>query len=153
MGQIKMHFFINAPLEQVWRFGLDQGRMPEWQPNIVRVKKSGLFKSLSKPSYTLVYKLGFFEVESPIDIVDLLPYELVRTRGRTPIGGEFTACTKMKAVETGTIVDYHMDYQLPGGFLGRSLDRLIFNKGFENYVRRTNAAYKALAEKLTTRDS
>ncbi len=43
-------------------------------------------------------------------------------------------------------MQYRMDYRLPGGLLGRWLERLIFQRAFEHYVRRTNENYKRCAE-------
>ncbi len=148
MGAIRTNFYVEAPLEQVWAFALDPERIPEWQPKIAAIKD--VFPPGRAPargtSYTLVYRFGIFRRRSPVEILHVEPLKMVETLGRIPLGGVSITRTQMWPDGPGTSVQYRLDYRLPGGFLGRWLDRLIFQPSFERDTRRANANYKRCAE-------
>ncbi len=148
MGAIHINYYIEAPVERVWAIGLDLERIPEWQPNVTRVKN---VQPPGPPargtSYTLVRRYGFFRSNSPVEIIHVEPLKVVDTVGRTPLGGVFISRTQMWPDGDGTSVQYRMDYRLPGGFLGRWLERLVLQASFERHARQRSANYKRCAEK------
>ncbi len=146
MSIIKLNFDVDKPLAEVWDFGLDSSRIPEWQFDIAAVKgASGPIQGVGY-SYTLVYKMWGRSFDSPVQIMRFEPPHILQTSGRTPIGGYFRSTTHMQARELGTQVDWQMEYQLPMGFIGKILDFLIFRKAFEQTVRKYNDNFKAVAE-------
>ncbi len=146
MSTIKIGFDVERPLSEVWHFGLDSSRIPEWQFDISDVKGvSGPIQGVGY-TYTLIYHMWGRDLDSPIQVTRFEPPHTLETSGRTPIGGSFRSTTHMKAIESGTHVDWQMDYQLPLGFIGSMLDVLLFRKAFENTVRKYNDNFKAVVE-------
>lgn len=146
MSIIKLNFDVQKPLLEVWQFGLDSSRIPEWQFDITDVKgAAGPVQGVGY-AYTLVYRMWGKDFESPVQITRFEPPQTLETSGRTPIGGYFRSITQMRSLEVGTHIDWQMEYQLPLGLIGKILDYLIFRKAFENTVRKYNENYKAIAE-------
>ncbi len=56
MGYIRLNFFVNAPIEEVWAFGLQAEKIPLWQYDVVRIE--GITGTIDHKGteYTLVYK-------------------------------------------------------------------------------------------------
>lgn len=146
MPTIRLNFDVDKPLSEVWQFGLDSKRIPEWQFDISAVKDAtGSIAALGH-AYTLVYRMWGRDFDSPVQIMRFEPPHTLETSGRTPIGGFFRSTTHMQAVESRTHIEWQMEYQLPLGFIGKILDALIFRKAFENTVKKYNDNFKAVAE-------
>ncbi len=146
MSTIKLEFDVDKPLSEVWQFGLDSKRIPEWQFDISAVKDvTGPIEGLGRV-YTLVYRMWGRDFDSPVQITRFEPPFTLETSGKTPIGGFFRSSTHMQAVGSGTHIEWQMEYQLPLGLIGKLLDLLIFRKAFENTVRKYNDNFKAVAE-------
>ncbi len=146
MSTIRLNFDVDKPLSDVWLFGLESKRIPEWQFDISAVKDAtGPIAALGH-AYTLVYRMWGRDFESPVQITRFEPPHTLETSGRTPIGGFFRSTTHMRAVEAGTQIEWQMEYQLPLGLIGKVLDGLIFRKAFENTVKKYNDNFKAVAE-------
>jgi uncharacterized membrane protein len=143
---IKLSFDVSKPLSEVWEFGLDSNRIPDWQFDISSVKSANAAIQGVGDAYTLVYHMWRRDFDRPVQITRFEPPHIMETSGRTPIGGLFRSTTQMQATASGTHVDWQMDYQLPFGLIGKALDLLIFRKAFENTVRKYNDNFKALAE-------
>ncbi len=146
MSTIKLGFDVNRPLSEVWQFGLDSSRIPEWQFDIAAVKgANGPIQGVGY-AYTLVYRMWGRDFDSPVQVTRFEAPHTMETSGKTPIGGFFRSTTHMQESDSGTHVDWQMEYQLPMGLLGRILDLLIFRNAFERTVRKYNDNFKALAE-------
>ncbi len=146
MTMIKLEFDVDRPLSEVWQFGLDSSRIPEWQFDISAVKDiSGPIAGVGH-AYTLVYRMWGRDFDSPVQITRFEPPHTMQTSGKTPIGGFFRSTTHMEPVGSGTHVDWQMDYQLPLGIIGTLLDYLVFRKAFKNTVKKYNDNFKAVAE-------
>lgn len=146
MSTIILEFDIDKPLSDVWHFGLDSKRIPEWQYDISSVKDiTGPIEGVGH-AYTLVYRMWGRDFDSPVQITRFEPPHTLETSGKTPIGGFFRSTTHMHEFESGTHVQWQMEYQLPFGLIGKLLDYLIFRKAFENTVRKYNNNFKAVVE-------
>ncbi len=146
MSTIKLDFDVNKPLSDVWQFGLDSTRIPEWQFDISAVKDSNGFIAGVGHSYTLVYRLWGRSFDSPVKVTRFEPPHTIETTGKTPIGGLFRSSTHMQLVGLMTHIEWQMEYQLPLGFFGKILDSLVFRKAFEKTVRKYNDNFKAVLE-------
>ncbi len=146
MSTIHLSFDVQKPLEEVWEFGLQTERIPEWQFDIAGVDE--VQGSIHSPgyAYTLIYRIAGRDLRSPVQVTRFEPPTLIETSGRTPIGGVFCSTSRMQAAAQGTRVDWQMEYQLPLGIIGRFLDWLIFRRAFRETVRKYNENFKAIAE-------
>jgi hypothetical protein len=146
MSKIYLDFDVDKPLSEVWQFGLDSRRIPEWQFDISEViEEAGPITGVGH-AYTLVYQMWGKKFNSPVQVTRFEPLHTIETSGRTPIGGFFRSSTHMRAIELGTHIEWQMEYQLPLGFIGKLLDLLIFRKAFEDTVKKYNDNYKAVVE-------
>ncbi len=146
MSIINLDFNVGKPLPEVWQFGLDSQRIPEWQFDISEVKEvAGPITGVGH-AYTLVYQMWGKRFDSPVRVTRFEPPHTIETSGKTPIGGFFRSTTHMDEIGTGTHIEWQMEYQLPLGLIGKLLDFLIFRKAFESTVRKYNDNYKAILE-------
>jgi uncharacterized membrane protein len=146
MPIINLEFNVDKPLAEVWQFGLDSKRIPEWQYDISAVKNTtGPIAGVGQ-AYTLVYRMWGRDFDSPVQITRFEPAQTIETSGKIPIGGFFHSTTHMQAVGAGNYIEWQMEYQLPLGFIGKFLDFLIFQKAFENTVSKYNDNFKAVIE-------
>lgn len=146
MSMIKLSFDVDKPLSEVWQFGLDSTRIPEWQFDISAIKgATGPIQGVGY-SYTLIYRMWGRAFDSPVQITRFEPPHTLQTTGRTPIGGVFRSTTHMQPIKLGTHVEWQMEYQLPLGVIGKMLDFLLFRSAFERTVRKYNDNFKAVAE-------
>lgn len=146
MSTIKLSFEVDKPLSEVWQFGVDSSRIPEWQFDISAVRGASEPIQGVGYSYILIYRIWGRAFDSPVHITRFEPPQLLETSGRTPIGGFFRSTTQMQPAGSGTHVDWQMEYQLPLGIFGKMLDFLLFRKAFERTVRKYNDNFKAVAE-------
>ncbi len=144
MSTIILEFDVDKPLSEVWQFGLDSKRIPEWQFDISEVKEVTGPITGAGYAYTLVYQMWGKHFDSPVRVTRFEPPNMIETSGKTPIGGFFRSTTQMQAVEPGTHVTWQMEYQLPLGVIGKLLDFLVFRKAFENTVKKYIDNYKAV---------
>ena len=146
MSTIRLSFDVDKPLSEVWKLGLDSERIPEWQFDVSAVKDAT--GSLAGPgyTYTLVYRMWGRDFDSPVQITRFEPPHTIETSGITPLGGFFRSTTHMQTIESRTHVEWHMEYQLPLGVIGKLLDFLIFRKAFKNTVKKYCENFKAVAE-------
>ncbi len=146
MSTIHLDFYVDKPSSEVWQFGLDSQRIPEWQFDISAVKDaSGPITGVGH-AYTLVYRMWGRDFDSPVQVTRFEPPNTIETSGMTPIGGIFRSTTHMQALGSGTQIEWQMEYQLPLGFIGKMLDFLIFRKAFKDTVRKYNENFKAVVE-------
>lgn len=148
MGNIKFEVIVNAPLQQVWDLGRTASRIPEWQFDISSVEDCPGQVEQAGTRYILIYMKAGRRLASPVEVTRYEPEKhFIETTGKTPIGGYFRSSTRMESEGSSTRVMWNMDYELPGGFIGRALDIIIFREGFRRTVRRYIANLKALAER------
>ncbi len=149
MGYIRLNFFVNAPIEEVWIFGLQADKIPLWQYDVVRIK--GITGAIDRAGikYTLVYKKAGRLLDSPVEVSRFEPEnKTIETTGITPLGGYFKSKTVMeKSGDTVTHVKWEMDYRLPGWLVGVLLDKLLFKRAFKMTVQKYNANFKDIIEK------
>lgn len=148
MGFIKLDFLVAAPVEHVWKFGLQAEKIPQWQFDVIAVKGIRGPIDHKGAKYILVYKKAGILLDSPVEVSRFEPENLtVETTGQTPLGGYFKSCTTMRAInEQATRVDWVMDYKLPGWIFGVLMDRLLFEWAFRKTVQKYNRKFKMLAE-------
>ena len=106
MVTIRLNFQVDAPLQMVWAFGLALDRIPDWQPDIVKVKNILGETGQVGVRYTLVYRIAGLRYDSQVEVKEIQPEQLIRIQGRMPIGGCFTSFTVMEPSGIGTDVQY-----------------------------------------------
>ena len=152
MGYIKLDFYVNVAIKEVWLFGLQAEKIPLWQFDVVRVK--GITGTIDRAGtkYTLVYKKAGRLLESPVQVSRFEPENYtIETTGITPMGGFFKSTTVMeKSSDTITHIKWDMIYRLPGWFIGVLLDKLLFERAFKMTVEKYNFNFKNIIEKEYT---
>ena len=149
MGFIRLNFLVNAPIEEVWIFGLQAEKITLWQYDVVRVKGITGVIDRAGIKYTLVYKKAGRLLDSPVEVTRFEPKNnIIETTGITPLGGYFKSKTVMeKTNDTMTHIKWEMNYRLPGWFIGVLLDKLLFERAFKMTVQKYNQNFKNIIEK------
>jgi hypothetical protein len=97
VGFIKLDFDVAAPVEHGWSFGLQADKIPKWQFDVVAVR--GISGQIDRKGtrYTLVYRKAGILLNSPVEVSRYETENLaIETMGRTPLGGCFRSCTRMR---------------------------------------------------------
>lgn len=97
MGYILLDLIVNAAIKDVWHFGLQAEKIPQWQYDVVKVKGIAGTIEHSGTKYTLVYKKAGRLLESPVEVSRFEPENYtIETTGITPIKGFFKSTTVME---------------------------------------------------------
>jgi carbon monoxide dehydrogenase subunit G len=146
MGTIHSTVRIGRPPEAVWAALVDPERFVAWKQGVVSVDRADV--PLDRPGATYDVTLSAFgrrvparfemrEVERPVRLVQVG----VTSRGTT------TTTNRLRAADAGgTILDFQLRYDLPGGPLGALIDRLVVRRVLEREMDQSHARLRALLE-------
>jgi len=150
--RIEKSIEIRAPTEKVWEM-LAFERFPEW---LDECKNSEYTSKVRTPEDK--YRVGASahitekHVEYDLEVTESLENEKIAfrskgmRRGRVK-GPTMTLTHTLKPVEEGTKLTYAMDYEMPGGILGKGLDKLFGEKHAEKGIEKSLSSLKSILEK------
>jgi len=149
LTRIEKSIEIKAPPEKVWEM-LAFDRMPEWMDEWESIKYTSEVRT-PEDKYRVGASAHVTEkhVEFDLEITEVLKNEKITARSKGMGGGRVTMTLTyvLKPVEEGTRLTYAMEYEMPGGILGRTLDRLLGEKHAEKGVERSVDNLKTILEK------
>ena len=150
MVRIEKSVEIRAPPDRVWEM-LAFDRMLEWMDEWKEVKYISEIQT-SKDKYEVGTSAHVNEkhVEFDLEITESLENEkivaLSKSKGRMK-GPDMTLTYTLKPVEIGTKLTYTMEYEMPGGIIGRTLGKLAGDKHAEKGVEDSVNNLKSILEK------
>ena len=145
-----MQFFrtsvrIAASPERVWDMVTRAERMPEWQANIVEITQITGRLDRVGASYTVVAHIPpGLRTEERWEVTEVDPLRLLAAAGGAPFGGAMRARNTLVGLEGGeswTEFTTEMEYDLPGGIVGKITDRIL-----QHAVNASNQKLKAIVE-------
>jgi uncharacterized membrane protein len=146
MGHIRESVHIDAPVDAAWKVGRDATRMPEWNTTAIEVKDvTGPLEQVGS-QVTVVSKVAGRLMDVTWRVERVEPPHVVELSGSAPRGGQARQRVEYEAEAGGTRVTVDMDYELPMGFLGEMLDKLVAERMVARDVRHSSENFKALVE-------
>ncbi len=144
MGHLHHVQRIEAPLEYVWKLGMETERIPEWNPYQELRKLSGPFDVVGTTFEGTVKVLGR-PLEATGTIIEVERPKLIHFKAISPTAGPSDWIYRYEAAGTGTVVTLDIDYDLPGGLFGGMLDKLFVERTIERQTAQAMENFAALA--------
>ena len=146
MGHVRMTAHVDVAPEQVFAFGVDAERTPEYHTSIVEVKDvSGLLDTVGA-GYTAVMKIAGRKLDARWEVARVEKPRLLELKGATPGGGTAAFTMQYAQVADGTEITVDCEYELPGGFVGGVADKLFAERAVEREFKHSMENFKAIVE-------
>ena len=146
MGHARNVVHIDAPAEVAWEVGRDANRVPEWNTTVVEVKDvTGPLDQVGA-EYTATSKIVGRTIETRWRVDEVDPGRRAVYSATAPGGGSVRIVATYEPDRTGTNVIAEVDYQLPLGFLGATVDKLFAERAVERDIKHSGENFKALVE-------
>lgn len=132
MGHLSGTLEMNVAPEVVWKYLSDASLRPKWEVGVVAVEDvTGPLDTLGS-TWTEVRKMGGMTMRQHFTVSRVDRMSLLEFTGALS-GGGLTVIRESIAPrpDGGTTKSFVVDYALPGGLVGRILDRLYVQKKLE----------------------
>ena len=143
MAKVTRSIIINAPIESVREITDDPMRMLEWYDGIVDVKSDGIFPEVGGEA-EFVYKAAGITFSLKQVVLEQEPGK----RSKSEFQGMITGITQDMFEPEGEATKYTLDfdYEMPGGGVGKVVDRLVVERMNINQLEASLKNLKALVE-------
>jgi uncharacterized membrane protein len=144
MATMSRSIVINAPVETVLEITEDPDRLPEWYAGIEEVRTDGVFPKVGGTA-DMVYKAAgiTFTVQQTVTKHDPGKRNEYELKGM--ISGTYAETMEVEGDAIRFILDF--DYQMPGGGVGKIVDKLFVERMNAQQLEQSLENLKALAEK------
>jgi uncharacterized protein YndB with AHSA1/START domain len=137
---LQHELFVDAPPERVFDLLAQPERTPQWSPNVIAVRRTSEGPiAVGSTTEVVVKVLGTRQRAAGRCTVFEPPRRLV-IESVTDLGAKSRSETELSPEGNGTRLRATLDYTVPGGGLGRALDRLVAERqtrqDFEQGLRR-----------------
>ncbi len=146
MARLEHELFIDAPPERVFRLLAQPERTPEWSPSVVSVRRTDAGPiGVGSTTESVVRVLGTSQrARGRCTVFD--PPRRLAIQSLTNLGAKSLSDTELIPEGSGTRLRARLEYSVPGGGLGKLLNKLVaedqIRQEFEQGLRR----FKAMAE-------
>jgi uncharacterized membrane protein len=143
MTKLERNVLINASVDDIQAIADDPGRLPEWYAGIEKAESDGLFPEPGG-KVELVYKAAGITFNLTQTSVEHVPGQY----GVNKMEGMITGTNRMTFVPEGdgTRVTMSFEYEMPGGGIGKVVDRLVAERMNAQNLEKSLENLKALAE-------
>ncbi len=146
MTHISRSTSIARPPDAVFALMTDVDRLPAWAATVVETR------DLSHPTlevgctFRQTFRVLGHELDSEWRVTEFDPPRRVTYEASSAEGGRLEMVQTVRPLEQGSEVTLEIDYELPGGILGRIADRVIAERQNEHDAERSLEALKRIAE-------
>lgn len=125
MAHVRESVDLDVPLDRVWSLFIDPERWLEWNTELADIEDvQGPFDHVGA-GYTQVWRMGPWEGRGQWRVTGCEPRRWRTVAGRTPVKLTFSAREEFEALGNRTRVTVEINWQTPGGPIGRWFDRLV----------------------------
>jgi uncharacterized membrane protein len=146
MGHIERSIELSAPADRVFDILVDLDRLPHWGTIVVRTDGIPEHPLEVGDTFTQVIRIAGKELDTDWQVVELAQPRHVLYDATGPAGGHLWMRQSVSATPEGSHVTFEIDYQLPGGFLGEAMDRILVERQNEEEAERSLQNLKRLVE-------
>jgi uncharacterized protein YndB with AHSA1/START domain len=146
MGHITRSIRITRPPAEVFAMLIDVDRLPEWATTVIETR------DLSHPSlqvgctFRQAFKLMGRQLDSEWRVTEFDALRRIAYAATSPEGGRLQMSQTVEAVGEDSEVTFDIDYELPGGFIGRLVDRAGAERRVEDETVRSLGNLKRVLE-------
>jgi uncharacterized membrane protein len=143
MTTLERDVFINASADDIQAISDDPGRLPEWYAGIEKAESDGVFPEPGG-KVELVYKAAGITFNLTQTSVERVAGQV----GVNKMEGMITGTNRLTFTPEGegTRVTMSFEYEMPGGGVGKLVDRLLAERMNAQNLEKSLENLKALAE-------
>jgi len=143
MTTLERSILINAPIDAVEAISDDGRRLSEWYAGIEQAEPDDLYPEVGG-RITMVYKAAGMTFNMSQTVVERVPGE----RGTNRMEGMITGTNRLTFTPEGegTRMTMSFEYEMPGGGLGKVVDKLLVERMNSQNLEKSLANLKALVE-------
>jgi uncharacterized protein YndB with AHSA1/START domain len=146
MTRLRQELFVDAPPERVFAIVAAPERTPEWMPSVLEMHREGAGPiAVGSKTRSVVKVLGTRQ-RAIGTCVHFDPPKRLVIDSQTDRGGKSRTDTELAPEGAGSRVTVTLDYVVPGGGLGKLLDKLVAERQIREDFEAGLAALKRLAE-------
>jgi uncharacterized membrane protein len=143
MAKVERSVLINAPTDVIDQIALDASRLPEWYVGVEETRPDSLYPEVDG-KVLLVYKAAGVTFRLALTVQELvrgdhISYQMVGMM----VGTQEWSYTPES---DGTRLTALVDYEIPGGALGRVADKLVVERMNAKNLEQSLENLKALVE-------
>jgi uncharacterized membrane protein len=143
MAKVERSIVINAPTDAIDEVALDAGRLPEWYVGVEETKPDHLYPEVDG-KVLLVYKAAGVTFRLALTVQELVRGDHISYQmAGMMIGTQTWSYTPGSG---GTRLTALVEYEIPGGALGRVADRLVVERMNAKNLEQSLENLKALVE-------
>jgi carbon monoxide dehydrogenase subunit G len=144
--EINRSIEIAAPPDRVFRELTDLTRLTRW--STITETHNGPDQPLTlNDEFDQTIRIGSVKLTTHWRCVTYEPPHVVAYEATSPGGGRLHMRQSIEAIPTGSRVDLHADYDLPGGVLGDLLDKVYVERRNEREAEHSLQNLKDLVER------
>ncbi len=143
MTVLERTIFIQAPWDTVDSVALDPWRLPEWYAGVHEVQPDGVFPEPGG-AVKMAYKAAGVSFDVTMTTLELVRGQYVLYQ----LAGMITGTTRWSHTPegNGTWLTARFEYEVPGGGLGKVIDRLLLERMNAENLEKSLENLKALVE-------
>jgi uncharacterized membrane protein len=143
MTRLEHSVLVNTPVETVESILYDATRFPEWVVGVQQAQPDSVFPNVGG-AVDVVYSVVGVSFLVKLYSVEVSPGQSAKTAFEGAINGSNTWAFQPEG--GGTWVTCVFEYEVPGGGLGATIDRMVFEKKNAENLEKGLNNLKALAE-------
>lgn len=143
MTTVERSIFIHATPDEIDAISTDGSRLPEWYVGIEQAEPDGLFPEPGG-SVKMIYKAAGVAFDITMTTVEMVQGQYISYQMKGMIAG--TTTWSYMPEGDGTWLTATFDYEMPGGGVGKVVDRLVVERMNADNLERSLQNLKALVE-------
>ncbi|MGB3712957.1 MAG: SRPBCC family protein [Candidatus Promineifilaceae bacterium] len=143
MATINRSIVINAPADTIQEITDDPDRLPEWYAGIEEVRTDGLFPKVGGKA-EMVYKAAGVTFTVEQTAIEVEPGRRTKYELQGMITGTYVETMEPEGDATRYTLDF--DYEMPGGGVGKVIDKLFVERMNTQQLEQSLQNLKALVE-------
>lgn len=144
MPRVHKEIRINAPPDAVFRLTDDPEAFPRFSPNISEVSEIHRSEGRVGDTFRATYSMLGLRMPVTFTYAEYQPGQRLAARFEGPFSGRMATTLKARGSETDVSLD--LDYELPGGALGKAMNRVLVERMQEKQAEHLLENMKLLAE-------
>jgi carbon monoxide dehydrogenase subunit G len=143
MTTLERSIVINAPADAVDAFTSDAARWPEWYPGVEQAESDGTYPQVGGV-VKVVYKAAGTTFNMTFTSAEYTPGRGIAQQ----MAGMFTGTSRFTLEPEGdsTRVTYGFEYEMPGGGVGKIIDKLLVERMNAENLEKSLKNLKAMLE-------
>ena len=143
MASLERSVVIEASPEAIDEISLDAQRWPEWYPGVQQAEPDDTFPEVDGVAQ-VAYKTAGTTFNVKFVVTEYTPRQNIAYR----LEGMITGTSRYRYVPEGTNTRLTCvyEYQVPGGFLGKALDKMVLERMNAENLEKSLQNLKALVE-------